>query len=76
MKYEGPGWIILRICIIWLISTNVALVMFGEPNYFGRESIRKTEIELRVEMLRNGKDEVTGKNEKKVGVSGSENRVI
>ena len=39
-KCEGVRWIILRICLIWvlmcrLLSSRVALVVFRKDNYFG-----------------------------------------
>ena len=45
-------------------STCVALIWVRRISYFGGESIRRMEVELRVEKLKNGKaaskDEVTG----------------
>ena len=54
--------------------------VFQRSNYFGRKSIRRTEVKVRLIKLTKqksaGKDEVTGKNGKGCGWAGSESCVI
>ena len=68
MKYEGFGRIILGIITTWIPKSRLqsTLHVHGvqRGNCFGGELIRKTEIEVRVRKLKNGKaaskHEVTG----------------